>query len=112
MTEEDIQELQAYLERVQKELHRRETALYQVMQVIVKIEQKLASLSSHRSLLRGNALGVVATERYRTKLRYDLAIRQNERAVAAEDVERARDRKDVVEQELAEALSSVDTTRT
>ena len=110
MAEEEIQELQTYLERVQKELRRRERTLHHVTEKIAHLEQKLSSLSSQKSILRGHALGVVATERYRAKLRSLLATHTSEHAVAVEDVERARDRKDVIEQELAEAISSVDTT--
>jgi predicted nucleic acid-binding Zn-ribbon protein len=106
---ENLTELQDYLLRVLEELHKREQALYRIDNTIASLERKLGTLSSQRGVLRGDATAVVATEMFRNRVRRELVACTSERRIAQEEVQRARDRKTAIEQELAEALASVDT---
>jgi hypothetical protein len=96
-------EAREYLQQVLTELRRREELLAKIDAEILIIETKLHETVTSRTLREGSALRITSGESLKSVLRERLKRLKKERAVSAEDVQRALDRKRLVEEEL-EAL--------
>jgi len=92
----------AYLSRVVAELRQREQRLAALEERIRLVEFELAGAGMERRLIRGDAAGMAGAEAFRRSRRRQLEDLRRERAEAAADVERARERRATVEAELRE----------
>lgn len=99
----DAEEARAYLAEVLKELRRRESALAKARAEVSAVEAKLAALSLSRGLRQGRSLSVASGESYKGTLRKRLLKLRREAAELEEEVRRARERRQLVEEELAAA---------
>lgn len=90
---------QEYLNSVVLELKRREQRLAKIDEEIQKLEFELRELSADRIAKRGDALRLGSLEAYKKGVRGKLGKAKSSRVEAAQDVERARERKRSLEQE-------------
>lgn len=101
--EERRNEIVTYLERVKEELFRRQLALKAVTDTIVALETKLAKVSGNVGVRQGDALKIASTASVRRLVSEELSKKKKEEGLLREEVLRAQERKDSVEEEL-EAL--------
>jgi hypothetical protein len=92
-----------YLEKVEQELKKREQLLNRLNKEVSEIEYRLRQRSERRKFLDGNALKMSSADSYRRQLRTELAKKEKERDAARVDVEKARERRDMVKAELSQA---------
>lgn len=92
----------AYLSRILAELREREQRLAALEERIRLVEFELAGAGMERRLIRGDAAGMAGAEAFCRSRRQQLEALRRERAEAAADVERARERRAMVEAELKE----------
>lgn len=98
------EELEQELERVEREVERREQRVSELVQEHEALQGELATLSPRRNVLSGVAMFVTAAEAQRAQLKKRLERKMAAVTQAREDLVRARERRDVLSQELHNRL--------
>ena len=107
-TSDEEQEAREYLETVLAELSRREALLAALDEEISNLEYEERQLGSGRRMFHGRAAQLAASQRHRSMLRRRIDRKRRVRKGAVEDVMRAKERKQLAEEELREIAGLAD----
>ena len=99
-------ELEAYREMVFQELRARAEKLKEVEGKVASLEYLMGTVSSTRALLTGDTRKVLTQASYTAKLRKDKDMLLRKRREAQEDLKRAEDRLEEVDNDLAKLEES------
>lgn len=105
-TKDSVDELQALLSKVLQELKIRQAKLAAHQAEMQEQEQRLLKVNPNISLREGNAAKVQALNEYRTNVRKAIKALQKRKLELSADVDKALERKNMLEQELASLMES------
>ncbi len=90
-----------YLKEVERELERRVARLASVIAEIEALEASMRVVDVSRGIRQGNVLRITSTASYQSHLKGQLSRKREEQKELQLEVDRARERKVLVEEEIA-----------
>jgi len=95
-------EVLGFLEKVAKELGKREEKLFEIDSEMKKLESELSALLDGRLIRGGNSSSISVASGYKEALRRKLKEKELEKIAALSEVEKAKERQKIAKLELAQ----------